>query len=150
MSLQRTDVLRQTRHSYPLAAEPALNVGHDTSSLLLQGFCFTVESDFEGIEALQEGEKLALNGRWSPLPIRHGNAGFRRKRCRLMSETHDGSPSIEARAHVYHKTAVASAKKCSSRDAFEPEYPVTSYLFSVYIFDQCQAPHLLPGADGAT
>jgi hypothetical protein len=46
-----------------------------------------VESDFDGIEALQEGEKLALNGRWSPLPIRHGDIESQRKRCRLMGWT---------------------------------------------------------------
>jgi len=38
-----------------------------------------------------------------------------------------GSPSVEARAQFYHKTAGASARKCSSRDSDDPAYPVTNY-----------------------
>jgi hypothetical protein len=36
------------------------------------------------------------------------------KRCRLMGLTHDGSPSVEARACLYHKPASASAVECQA------------------------------------
>ena len=86
-----------------------------------------MESGFEGVDPLEERQKLVLNDRRRPLPIRHGNAKFRRKRCRLQSETHNGSPSNEARANLYHKTDGASAEKCSSRDPYDSAYPVINY-----------------------
>jgi hypothetical protein len=90
MSRQSTDELRQTRHSFHLAAESALDAGNDTISLLLQGFSLTMVSVCEGIDALQEREEIVSNGHRSPLPIRHGNAESLRKRCRLKGWTHAG------------------------------------------------------------
>jgi hypothetical protein len=46
----------------------------------------------------------------------------------LQSETHNGSPSNEARANLYHKTAGAPAEKCASRDPNDLAYPVINYL----------------------